>query len=135
MEEFFLYQCSYSVAVFLLRLAVAAVILPFGATKFLNRKHPPEKFPAVLGLNQKMSFYLALFAETFAPFCLVFGFFTRIAALGGMLNMGVAYYVDTKEQSFKTTPFYYAQALPILLGYILVFILGPGNFSLDYLIF
>ena len=135
MNNFFLYEFSYDTAALLSRLFVAIILLPFGIKKFLSRKNPPAQFPAVLGLDSQMSFYCAMFAETFAPICLVTGFFTRIAALGGMLNMGVAYYIDTKEPSFKSTPFYYAMALPILLGYIIVLILGPGKYSLDYLIF
>lgn len=135
MDGFFLFELNYDAAAVFARLFVVIVLLPFGVKKFMRRTNPPEEFPAVLGLSAKHSFYMAMFAETVAPFCMFWGFFTRLAALGGMLNMGVAYWVDTKEQSFKSTPFYYAMALPILLGYIIVFLLGPGKISLDYLIF
>lgn len=135
MDGFFLFELNYDAAALFARLFIVIALLPFGIKKFQTRKDPPAEFPRALGLSSKYSFYLAMFAETFAPFCLFWGFFTRIAALGGMLNMGVAYWVDTKEPSFKSTPFYYATALPILLGYVIVFLLGPGKISLDYLMF
>lgn len=135
MDNFMLFQLNYSSAAFFIRMLVVFTLIPFGVKKFVSRKEPHNEFPAVMGLSPEISFYLALFAETFAPACLFFGFFTRIAALGGMLNMGIAYWAFTKMPTFKTTPYYYAPSVPILIGYFIVFLIGPGNYSLDYLIF
>lgn len=135
MDGFFLFELNYDVAALFARLFVVAVLLPFGVKKFLARNTPPAQFPAVLGLTPKYAFYMAMFAEIVGPFCLFWGFFTRIAALGGILNMGTAYWADTRMPSFKNMPFYYAEAFPILLAYVIVFLLGPGKISLDYLIF
>lgn len=134
-SNFFTWQCSYSTAAFLMRLVVAVTLLPFGIKKWVQRDNLKNGFPEVMGLSHETSFYLALFAETFAPCCLIFGFFTRIAALGGVLNMGIAYLKYIHFPAHKNDPYYYAPSLPILLGYICVLILGPGKFSLDHLFF
>lgn len=128
-------ELNYATAALFLRLLVAIVLLPFGIKKWVERKNLKGNFPAVLGLSHELSFYLALLAETIAPVCLVFGFFTRLAALGGICNMGVAYYTYIHFPAHKNDPYYYAPALPILLGYIAVLLIGPGKFSLDYLFF
>lgn len=135
MESFFLFQLNYDFAALLIRWLVVFTLIPFGIKKFVSRKTMSAEFPAVMGLSHKLSFYMALFAETVAPACLFIGFFTRIAALGGILNMGVAYRVFSKTEKFKETPYYYAPSFPILLGYCIVFLLGPGNWSLDAFIF
>lgn len=135
MDCFFTARISYDWVALLLRLAVAVTLLPFGIAKFTKRHDPPAQFFAVLGFSGKTSFYLAMFAETFAPFCLILGFFTRIAALGGCLNMAIAYLEYKKMHKADNAPYYYAPALPILLGYVIVLLMGPGKISLDYLIF
>lgn len=133
-ENIMLNDVSYSLAALLIRLLVAATLLPFGIKKFVSRNDVRE-FPSVFGLSWKTSFYLAMFAEICAPVCLIFGFFTRIAALGGMANMGIAYWKYIHFPAHKNDPYYYAPALPILLGFIVVFIVGPGACSLDFLMF
>lgn len=127
--QFFNYQQSYAAVTFMLRWVVALTLIPFGIMKIAKHDTLSKNFPAVMDLSSKTSFYLAMFAEIAGPLCLFFGFFTRFAALGGILNMGLAYKID------KKTPGYYAMPLPILLGYIAVFIAGPGAWSLDHLMF
>lgn len=128
-------QTNYALTALLLRLLVAATLLPFGIKKVVEREKLKNNFPSVMGLSSQLSFYLAAFAETVAPICLIFGFFTRVAALGGILNMGLAYYTYIHFPKHKEDPYYYAPSLPILLGYIAVLITGPGVCSLDYFIF
>lgn len=128
-------ELNYAAAAFLLRMIVAITLLPFGVKKFADRAKLENNFPAVLGLSAKTSFFLAMMAEILAPACLVFGFFTRLAAIGGICNMGVAYYSYIHWPKHKEDPYYYAPSLPILLGYIAVLFVGPGAFSLDYLFF
>lgn len=138
MEEtcsFFTGQISYAWAALLFRLLVAITLLPFGIKKIKDKDTLKKEFPPVFGLSHQTSFYLAMFAETFAPACLILGFFTRLAALGGIANMGIAYFMYIHFPAHKNDPYYYAPSLPILLGYIAILFVGPGCFSLDHFIF
>lgn len=128
-------QVSYSLVALLLRLMVIICLIPYGIKKLTQWHDSHEHFPAVLGLSAEMSFYMALFAETMAPFALLIGLFTRLAAIGGIINMSVAYLTYIKFPVHKNDPYYFAPSLPILLGYVLVLIMGPGAFSLDYIFF
>lgn len=128
-------ELSYAAAAFFLRMVIALTMLPWGMTKFANRKQDANDFYAVLGFSPVVSFYLAMFAELVAPFCLIFGIFTRVAALGGILNMAVAYWVDLRLPSHKEEPYYYDDSFPLLLGYIAIALVGPGAWSLDAAIF
>ncbi len=133
-DNFMIGQLNYATAALLLRLIVAACLLPFGIKKVAEWQERKNNFFSVFGLPKSTSYFLAAFAEICAPTMLVFGFFTRIAALGGILNMGVAYYMDIKVIK-NNNPYYYATAFPILICYIAVFIIGPGTYSLDYFLF
>lgn len=134
-NDFMAGELNYATAALFLRLIVAITMLPWGIIKIVDRKQKANDFYAVMGLSPVTSFYLAAFAETFAPICLIFGFFTRIAALGGVLNMGVAYLTDLRLPSHKKEPYYYDDSFPLLLGYIAIVLVGPGAYSLDYLMF
>lgn len=113
-------------AAFWIRLAIGISLLPYVITKLKERKTPPEKFPAVFGISPRTSFYLAMAAEAVASLGCIFGFCTRLAALIGACNMGVATWkVHSKDWS--------ATAMPYFFGFIAILFIGAGKFSLDYL--
>lgn len=113
-------------AAFWIRLAIGLSLLPYVITKFKEMKKPPEKFPTIFGMAPRTAFYLAMGAEAFASIGCIFGFFTRLAALVGAFNMGVATWkVHSKDWT--------APAMPYFLGFIAILFIGAGKFSLDYL--
>lgn len=113
-------------AILLLRWAIGLALLPYVLQKICTPSMG-EKFPAVMGLSSRLSFHLALCVETLATVCLILGLGTRVAAAAGICNMSVACKVNHG-------PYFTAPALPFLLGFIAVFITGPGRFALDALI-
>lgn len=83
----------------------------------------------------------ATFVSTFefvGGILLVAGLLSRVAALGFMIDMLMAYITADKESlaSFFSDPskFYNADPFIYLAVGLLVFIFGPGKISLDYLI-
>lgn len=109
-----------------IRLAIGFSLLPYVITKIKERKTPPDKFPSVFGMSSHTSFYLAMAVEAFASLGCIFGFFTRLAALAGACNMGIATWkVHGKDWS--------ATAMPYFFGFIAILFIGAGKISLDYL--
>lgn len=89
----------------------------------------PIKFMDFMGLGAEMSLTLVVFAEVFCALLLVIGLFNRYAAIPLIFTMLVAFNRHLGD------PFSDMEgALLYLTAYISIFLLGPGKFSLDYLI-
>lgn len=121
------FELSYELATLLLRLACGCALLPYGIKKFCER-HEPNHFPAVLFLSSRASYFTAMCIETFASCFVILGLFTRFAAIAGICNMAIA--AKVSKGPYFTTP-----ALSFLLMFIAIFILGPGSWSLDRLLY
>lgn len=128
LDQFMLFTVPYDWAALLVRLACGIALLPYALKKIHERHEAPAHFPAVLGLSSRTAFWLALIVELGASICMIFGFLTRIAAIAGACNMAVA--TNVSRGKYFTSP-----AQSYLLMFIAIFIIGPGHFSLDTLIF
>lgn len=116
----------YDWAALLIRLVIGLSLLPYAIQKILHTQNAAH-FPKVAGLSPKTGFWLAMCVETTASICTIFGFFTRLVAIAGIINMGVA--VKTVHGRY-----YNATAMPYFLGFIAIFCIGAGRFSLDFLL-
>lgn len=91
------------------------------------------KFMDPIGLGNNLSFYLAAFAEGLAAFLIVIGLCTRFAAvilIGNFLVILFAH-VSLFGEPLLTLElqFFY------LFAFIAIFILGPGKYALDNMLF
>lgn len=111
----------------LLRLVIGFGLLPWGIKKICERSDA-DKFPKVLFFSPSFGFYTAMCIETLAAVCMISGFCVRLIAIPAICNMAIA--TNVSKGKFFATP-----ALTFLLGFIAILILGPGKFSLDYLLF
>ncbi|HRE41978.1 MAG TPA: DoxX family protein [Ignavibacteria bacterium] len=83
------------------------------------------------GIGSAASLNLALFAELFCSLLVILGFLTRLALVPLIITMVVAFFIfNAAEPMLK-------KELPLifLLTYIAIYLLGPGRFSLDSLIY
>ena len=128
LDQIMLFSIPYDWAALLIRLACGLALLPYGLKKIRERHEASAHFPAVLGLSSRTAFWLALLVETGSSICMIFGLFTRIAAVAGICNMAVA--TNVSRGKYLTSP-----AQSYLLMFIAIFFIGPGAFSLDALIF
>lgn len=119
---------SYDLAALLIRLAICVALLPYGIKKFLTRRESSQHFPGVMFFSPHTAFYLAMCVETFAPLFIIIGLFTRLAAIAGIVNMGVAFTVS--KDKYLASP-----ASAYFLGFIAILIIGPGKYSLDWFCF
>lgn len=121
----------YDWALLLVRLGISLGMLPWGLKKVetyktFGAKHEPPKIFAVGPLSAKTGFLCVMLIEFLTPICLILGFFTRLAVIPGIFSFGVAVR-DTKG------PYFTSPAMPYFLMLIVFLIIGPGQYSLDYL--
>ena len=88
------------------------------------------KFLDPFGLGATTSFSLAVFSEFFASALLIFGLFTRFSTLSLIITMAVAAFIAHSDDPFGTKE----KSLLFLVSYILLFLTGPGKYSLQTLI-
>lgn len=93
----------------------------------------PIQFMDPIGLGPKTSFFMATFAEGICSILLVLGLFSRFASLVLSINFVVififhAFIVGDGFQVLELRFLY-------LMTFVALTFLGPGRFSLDYLLF
>lgn len=116
-----------SLAVFLLRLGFAALLLTHGYGKLQSFLAGDHDFPDPLHLSPVVSQGLTVFAEFFCSILLIMGLFSRLAAAVLIICMLViAFMVHGKDPIGEKE-----QSLLYLTGFIVIFLTGPGKYSLD----
>lgn len=121
---------SSDIALLLLRVWLGGSMLALhGWGKIINYSTLNASFPDPLGVGSLWSLVLALCGEVLCQVLLVFGFVTRLAALGAAVTMGVAWYAVHKM--VLTGPQNGEMAFIYLAGYVALVFAGAGRFSLD----
>ncbi len=122
----------HHLSLFLLRVTFGgAMIIGHGQGKLEKlMSGEPIKFMNFLGLGEEVSLTLVVFAEFFCAILLVIGLFTKYASIPLIFTMGVALFVAHIADPFSEME----MSLLYLIPYIVVYLLGPGKFSLDYAI-
>jgi len=85
------------------------------------------KFFDPFGIGQQFSLALAVFAEFFAAGLIILGLFTRFSSISLIITMFVAGVIYHADDPFGGKE----KALMYLVSYILLFITGPGKYSLQ----
>lgn len=136
MKNFILYSTplkenAQSATLLIFRVAIAILLMLHGWQKIQNYSMLSSVFPDPIGLGSQISLTLAISAEFVAGLFLIAGFLTRLALIPMVFTMGVAFFVTHAADPFqvKELAFVYMVALVIL------FIAGPGKFSVDNLLF
>ena len=91
----------------------------------------PIKFADPIGLGDSMTLYLTVFAEVLCSVMLVIGLFTRGVVVPLIITMLVAILVVNLNGGFKDIEL----ALVYLTAYASIWVVGPGKFSLDHVMF
>lgn len=104
-----------------------------GLDKLMHFDKYATQFVDPFGIGVKASLAMSIFAEFFASLLLVFGLTTRFAALVLIINMTVAFVVG---HGSKLTGAHGGElAFVYLLIYVVIFLGGPGKFSVDQQLF
>ncbi|MDD3033178.1 MAG: DoxX family protein [Bacteroidales bacterium] len=136
MKNFILYSAplkenAQSATLLVFRVAFAILLMLHGWQKIQNYSMLSSVFPDPIGLGSQISLTLAISAEFVAGLFVIAGFLTRLALIPMAFTMAVAFFVTHAADPFqvKELAFVYMVALVIL------FIAGPGRFSVDNLLF
>lgn len=121
---------SVDIAIFLARVAIAALMLTHGISKTALFNETPVQFMDFMGLGAEMSLGLAIFAEMGCSVLILLGLGTRIAVIPLIVTMLVAVFIVHSGDPFAKQE----MGLHYLLVYIMLLLTGSGKYSLDRLI-
>jgi len=104
------------------------IIVVHGFKKVGINVAEPEKIPNPLHFPEAFNHAFAVSANLFFPSLVILGLFTRIAILPILAVTLTGYFVLHWNDALlvKDTPFMYS------LSYLLILVLGPGRYSVDY---
>lgn len=120
-----------SLAIFILRLGFALLLIPHGYNKLQSFLAGDHDFPDPLHISPAGSQALTIFAEFFCSLFLIFGLFTRLSVLILIVCMLVIAFVIHGQDPLGDKE----QSLLYLIGFIAIFLTGPGKYSLDTRLF
>jgi putative oxidoreductase len=110
-----------------LRIISGAVMLTHGYPKFQKILEGNLKFGDPVGLGQVPSLYLSTFAEFLCAILVIIGLYTRLSLIPLIINMSVAFFIAHAADDFGTKE----KSLLFLGMFIVIFLTGPGRFSID----
>lgn len=118
-----------SLLILAVRIFFGVLFFVHGLDKMINFSTLSETFPSVLGLGSYMSLMLSVFCEFCCSLFLIAGLLERIILLPMIISMGVAFFVihDSMMPEGELSLIY-------LVIFIILFVTGPGRYSLDYMI-
>ncbi|MCK9628340.1 MAG: DoxX family protein [Bacteroidales bacterium] len=136
MKNFILYSSplkenAQSATLLLFRVAFAILLILHGWQKIQSYSVLSSVFPDPVGLGPQLSLTLAIGAEFFAGLFVIAGFLTRLALIPMIFTMGVAFFVTHAADAFQVKEL----AFVYMVAFVILFITGPGKFSVDNVIF
>ncbi len=121
-----------AVSLFLLALRIlfGGLFLYHGLQKWSNFSDLSAAFPDPLGVGSQLSLILAIFGEVICSFAFLGGILFRLAVIPMIVTMSVAFFIVHGNDPFavKELAFIY------LIVFVLMFLMGPGSYSVDRLI-
>ena len=118
-----------SLLILALRLFFGILFFTHGLDKLANFNELLPNFPDVLGFGSYMSLMVSIFCELCCSLFLIAGLLVRLTVIPMMIAMAVAFF-DVHDGMFPEGEL----ALIYLIMFIILYITGPGKFSIDYLI-
>ena len=118
-----------SVLILLIRLFFGVLFFMHGLDKMSNFNELSYTYPSVFGFGSYMTLMLAIICEFACSMFLIVGCLTRIFLIPMIISMAVAFF-DIHDGMMPEGEL----SLIYLIVFLGVFIVGPGRFSVDYLI-
>lgn len=91
---------SVDIALFLVRIGIAALMLTHGVSKIALYNESPIEFINFLGLGAEISLALAIFAEIGCSIFILLGLGTRVAVIPLIITMLVAVFLVHSDDPF-----------------------------------
>ena len=113
-----------------LRIFFGLLLMNHGIQKWSSYQELSIAFPDPLGVGSPVSLGLAIFGELVCSMAFIVGVLYRLAMLPMVFTMGMAFFVIHGNDAFAVKEL----ALIYLVVFILMYIAGPGKFSIDHII-
>ncbi|MDC6364778.1 MULTISPECIES: DoxX family protein [Flavobacteriaceae] len=111
----------------LLRIVPSVFMLTHGYPKLLKLINGNTEFANPFGIGEAPTLFLAVVGEFICPILMIIGFKTRWAAIPAAITMFIAAFTIHGDDPFGTKE----KALLYLAFFVIVFLLGPGKYSVD----
>src|SRR5690606_19055245 len=114
-------------ALLLLRVASSLMMVTHGWPKIANFSDYLNRFADPLGLGPALSLQATIFAEFFCAILIALGLLTRVALIPLIITMAVVTFIVHAGDAFGDKEL----SLLYLVNFLVLFITGPGKYSLD----
>lgn len=111
------------------RIIFGLLLMNHGIDKWANYQELSSTFPDPLGVGSHFSLALAIFGELACSMAFIIGFLYRLAMIPMIITMLMAFFVIHGNDPFAAKEL----AFTYLVVYVLMYITGPGKFSIDRL--
>ena len=118
-----------SILILCLRLFFGALFMMHGLDKLTHFNELSTTYTSVLGLGSYMTLMLSIFTELCCSIFLMAGLLVRITVIPMIVAMAVAFF-DVHDAIMPEGEL----ALIYLILFIILYLTGPGRYSIDYLI-
>jgi len=116
-----------NLALAVLRIGASVMLLTHGIPKIGRLFATPVEFPDPLGVGATTSLILAIIGEVVGPLFVLIGYKTKLATIPPILTMTVALLFIHLNDPFNIKE----KALLYLLMFVVIFLAGPGKYSVD----
>ncbi|ADV44309.1 DoxX family protein [Bacteroides helcogenes] len=123
-------SAAVSAILLIVRIVFGLLLMNHGIDKWSNYQELSAVFPDPLGIGSPLSLGLAIFGELVCSMAFIIGFLYRLAMIPMIFTMVVAFFVIHANDAFNVKEL----AFVYLTVFILMYIIGPGRFSVDRLI-
>lgn len=124
------YTTGTSLLLLVSRIVFGLLFMTHGIAKWSNFSELSATFPDPLGVGSSISLGLAIFGELACSIAFIFGFLYRLSVLPMIFTMGIAFFVIHGGDAFAAKEL----AFVYMALFIIMYIAGPGRFSLDWLL-
>lgn len=118
-----------SLLILLMRIFFGVLFFTHGLDKMMNFNELSYTYPDVLGFGSYMTLMVTIFCEFCCSLFLIAGLLVRIMTIPMIIAMGVAFF-DVHDAMMPEGEL----ALIYFIMFMILFFVGPGRYSVDYLI-
>ena len=118
-----------SLLILILRLFFGVLFFMHGLDKMMNFNVLVNSYPDILGFGSYMTLMITIFCEFCCSLFLIAGLLVRVMTIPMIIAMGVAFF-DVHDAMMPEGEL----ALIYFITFIILFLVGPGRFSVDYLV-
>ena len=118
-----------SLLILALRVFFGILFFSHGIDKMINFNELSYTYPSVLGFGSYMTLMVSIFCEFACSLFLIVGLLVRITVIPMIAAMSVAFF-DIYDGMFPAGEL----SLIYMILFIILYITGPGRYSVDYLI-